>query len=107
MVEDPARVAVPPRTAMELTRECTVATAGHMWDPSNVEAARAVLATGCGGMLIDALAWRRSRRLSGHTTTVSGTVSGWVVLTLPTMLGDEELQVVASGLLAAVGMPFN
>jgi hypothetical protein len=50
-------------------------------------------------MVIDVLAHRVSRGTL--------TASGWVVLALPAMLDDEELQVAAAGLLAAVGRPFN
>ncbi|MFD9601926.1 hypothetical protein [Streptomyces sp. NPDC059970] len=59
-------------------------------------AARTVLTGGGAQMLLSALAMRPDR-----------SDRSWALLALPATLGNEELRVVAAGVLAALGRPFK
>jgi hypothetical protein len=98
-IEDPVRVAVPSAVALQLAQNCTLAADGHEWSRANVEAAREVLASGYGPVVVRALAERVARG--------PDSAPGWVVLALPARLTDEQLRRAAAGLLAALGRPFN
>ncbi|MCX4734593.1 hypothetical protein [Streptomyces sp. NBC_01363] len=69
---------------------------GRRWSAQNVAAARTVLTGGGAQMLLSALARRPDR-----------SDRSWALLALPATLGIEELRVVAAGVLAALGRPFN
>lgn len=69
---------------------------GRRWSVQNVAAARTVLTGGGAQMLLSALAVRPDR-----------SDRSWALLALPATLGNEELRVVAAGVLAALGRPFK
>ncbi|WP_331735873.1 TauD/TfdA family dioxygenase [Streptomyces sp. NBC_00057] len=97
-VEDPVRVVLPRTLAVSLAAACTTQMEEHRWSAGNVAAARSVLTGGGAEVLLGALAERLDRG--------SPSLPGWVLLALPATLGDEELQVAAAGVLAALGRPF-
>jgi len=86
--------------AAALARECCGGMDGYRWSARNVRAARRVLAGPGGAGLVHELA----QRLSGYGRLQA---PGWVVVTLPPALDDDGLVRAASGVLAAVGAPFN
>jgi hypothetical protein len=69
---------------------------GHRWSAQNVAAARPVFTGGGAQMLLSALARRPDRSDPSSA-----------LLALPATLGNEELRVVAAGVPAALGRPFN
>ncbi|MER6103750.1 TauD/TfdA family dioxygenase [Streptomyces sp. NPDC001832] len=97
-VEDPVRVVLPRTLAVSLAAACTTQMEEHRWSAGNVEAARRVLTGGGAEVLLGALAERLDRGCLSSP--------GWALLALPATLGDEELQVAAAGVLAALGRPF-
>jgi alpha-ketoglutarate-dependent taurine dioxygenase len=97
-LEDPVRVVVPTSLAGALARACTTQMDEYRWSAANVAAVRRVLAENSAQVLLEALAGRLGR---GRQS-----LPGWVVLALPARLSDEELQVAAAGVLAALGTPF-
>ncbi|MGW1106810.1 TauD/TfdA family dioxygenase [Streptomyces sp. NPDC002540] len=97
-VEDPVRVVLPRTLAVSLAAACTTQMDAHRWSAGNVEAARSVLTGGGAEVLLGALAERLDRCCPSSP--------GWVLLALPATLGNEELQVAAAGVLAALGRPF-
>ncbi|WP_331737233.1 TauD/TfdA family dioxygenase (plasmid) [Streptomyces sp. NBC_00984] len=96
---DPVRVVLPRTLSVALAAACTMQMEGHRWSAQNVAAARTVLTGGGAQMLLSALAGRLDR---GDPSS-----AGWALLALPATLANEELQVVAAGVLAALGSPFN
>ena len=94
---DPVRIVVPRTLAAALAGACTAQMDGHRWAAPNVAAARTVLGSGA-EVVLAALADRLGRR------TVP--TPGWAVLALPARLGNEDLQLAAAGVLAALGRPF-
>jgi alpha-ketoglutarate-dependent taurine dioxygenase len=97
-MEDPVRIVVPTALATAVTQACTREMTEHRWSAANVSAARTVLTSSRGQALLAALTERLQR---AHPTS-----PGWAVLALPARLRDEELQVAAAGVLAALGTPF-
>ncbi|WP_330481481.1 TauD/TfdA family dioxygenase [Streptomyces sp. NBC_00724] len=97
-IEDPVRVVLPRTLAVALNTACTTQMDEHQWSAENVAAARRVLTGGGAEMLLGALAERLDRTRPSSP--------GWALLALPAMLEDEELQVAAAGVLAALGRPF-
>lgn len=97
-VADPVRIRVPRTLALSLAAACTTEMEGHQWSEQNVKAARTVLTGGWGQALLRALAERLDRSQEAS--------SGWALLALPAALEDEELQLAAAGVLAALGRPF-
>ncbi|MFF9593825.1 TauD/TfdA family dioxygenase [Streptomyces sp. NPDC014646] len=96
--EDPVRLVLPRRLADTLATACTTQMDEYRWSAQNVTAARRVLAGSGAEALLRALAGRLDRRRPSSP--------GWALLALPASLGNEELQVAAAGVLAAVGCPF-
>jgi alpha-ketoglutarate-dependent taurine dioxygenase len=97
-LEDPVRVVLPTALAAALAQACTTQMDEHRWTAANVAAARRVLTGGSAQVLLEALAGRLDRARPSSP--------GWAVLALPARLADEELQVAAAGVLAALGTPF-
>ncbi|MFF3129603.1 TauD/TfdA family dioxygenase [Streptomyces sp. NPDC057908] len=97
-VEDPVRVVLPRTLAVSLAAACTTQVEEHRWSAGNVEAACGVLTGGGAEVLLGALAERLDRCCPSSP--------GWVLLAPPATLGDEELQVAAAGVLAALGYLF-